>query len=115
MVTVFRAFVDRPSYFDLLKIISIISHFGFEGGTLVLIASVPGHCLSLTFFGGKIPSNFTGVMALCILALQLKEYAHKDYLSFEKKGFGETTFCNKFHENWWVDFGYMAICIFLNS
>ena len=25
-----------------------ISHFGFEGGTLVLIASVPGHCLSFT-------------------------------------------------------------------
>ena len=52
MVTVFRAFVDRPSYFDLLKIISVISHFGFEGGTLVLIASVPGHCLSFTFFFG---------------------------------------------------------------
>ena len=26
----------------------VISHFGFEGGTLVLIASVPGHCLSFT-------------------------------------------------------------------
>ena len=24
----------------------VFSHFGFEGGTLVLIASVPGHCLS---------------------------------------------------------------------
>ena len=28
----------------------IISHFGFDGGTLVLIASVPGHCLSFTFY-----------------------------------------------------------------
>ena len=26
-------------------VIFAISHFGFEGGTLVLIASVPGHCL----------------------------------------------------------------------
>ena len=26
-----------------------VTHFGFEGGTLVLIASVPGHCLPITF------------------------------------------------------------------
>ena len=26
-----------------------VSHFGFEGKTLVLIASVPGHCLPFTF------------------------------------------------------------------
>ena len=32
-------------YFDLIL---VISNFGFEGGTLVLIALVPGHCLSLT-------------------------------------------------------------------
>ena len=32
-------------YFDI--VIVVISHFGFEGGTLVLIASVPGHCLSI--------------------------------------------------------------------
>ena len=24
------------------------SHFGFEGGTVVLIAPVPGHCLPIT-------------------------------------------------------------------
>ena len=29
-------------------IILIITHFGFQGGTLVLIVSVPGHCLSFT-------------------------------------------------------------------
>ena len=29
-------------YFDI-EILDI-SHFGFEGGTLVLIAPVPGHC-----------------------------------------------------------------------
>ena len=33
----------------LLIVIVVISHFGFEGGTLVLIASVPGHCLTFTF------------------------------------------------------------------
>ena len=27
----------------------LISHFGFEGGTFVLIASVPDHCLSFFF------------------------------------------------------------------
>ena len=27
----------------------LISHSGFEGGTFVLIASVPDHCLSFTF------------------------------------------------------------------
>ena len=33
-------------YFDI--VILVISHFGFEGGTLVLIASVTGHCLYFT-------------------------------------------------------------------
>ena len=27
----------------------VVSHFGFEGRTSVLFASVPGHCLPLTF------------------------------------------------------------------
>ena len=30
-------------------VILVISHIGFEGGTLVLNASVPGHYLSITF------------------------------------------------------------------
>ena len=34
-------------YFDI--VILVISHFGFEGRTLVLIASVPDHWLSFTF------------------------------------------------------------------
>ena len=37
-----------PFYFDI--VILVISHFGFEGGTLVLIAPVPGHCLSFPFY-----------------------------------------------------------------
>ena len=32
------------------QLVLVISHVGFEGGTLVLIASVPGHCLSFTYF-----------------------------------------------------------------
>ena len=32
----------------LLIVILVLYHFGFEGETLVLIASVPGHCLSFT-------------------------------------------------------------------
>ena len=31
-------------YFDLITVI-VISNFGFKGGTLVLIAPVPGYCL----------------------------------------------------------------------
>ena len=33
----------------LVLVIQVITHFGFEGGTLVLIASVPSNCLSFTF------------------------------------------------------------------
>ena len=33
----------------LLSVILVIPHFGFECGTLILIASVPGHYLSFTF------------------------------------------------------------------
>ena len=33
-------------YFDI--VILGITHFGFEAGTLVLIALIPGHCLSFT-------------------------------------------------------------------
>ena len=33
-----------------LIVILVISHFGSEGRALVLIESVPGHCLSFTFY-----------------------------------------------------------------
>ena len=45
-LSVYRIF---SLYFDFLQFF-VISHFGFEGGTLVLIASVPVHCLSFTSF-----------------------------------------------------------------
>ena len=41
-------------YFDLLLL--VISHFDFEGRTLVPIASVPGHCLSFTVYKNTIQS-----------------------------------------------------------
>ena len=39
-------------YRTIGPLVLVISHFGFESGTLVLVASVelvPGHCLSFTF------------------------------------------------------------------
>ena len=42
--------VCRMFFFVFILIVNlVISHFGFEGGTLVLIASVPGHCSFFTF------------------------------------------------------------------
>ena len=35
--------------FSLYLVILAISHFGFEGGTLILIASDPDYCLSFIF------------------------------------------------------------------
>ena len=47
----------------------------------------------------------------------LKEYTHKDYRLFQKKGVEETNILHKFYENRWigfVDIG-MAMCIFLSA
>ena len=47
-------FCERAAHSVFLCILTycnflVISHFGFEGGTLALIASVPCHCLIFTF------------------------------------------------------------------
>ena len=48
-------FLERAAHsvnrmFSLLCLVAlVVSYFGFEGRTLVLIASVPGHCLHFTF------------------------------------------------------------------
>ena len=47
-----------PRVFSL-KIILVISQFGFEGGPFVLIAPVPVHCLSFTFWLAQLTSNMT--------------------------------------------------------
>ena len=41
--------VNRVFSLLCLFVALVVSHFGFEGSTLVLIASVPGHCLPFTF------------------------------------------------------------------
>ena len=41
--------VNRMFTLLCLFVALIVSHFGFEGGTLVLIASVPDHCLPFPF------------------------------------------------------------------
>ena len=53
-------------------------------------------------------------MGYAKIIMFLQEYAHKEYLSFQRKGIGETNICNKFYENRWIGFVDMAICIFLN-
>ena len=49
---------ERAFYSDIIAICSlcvmsicilVVYHFGLEGGTLVLIPPVPGHCLPITF------------------------------------------------------------------
>ena len=41
--------VNRMFSLLCLFVALIVSHFLFESGTLVLIASAPGHCLPFTF------------------------------------------------------------------
>ena len=44
-----------PCFFVFLLIVILVtSHFRFEGWTLVLNASVPGHYLAFTFFDGPV-------------------------------------------------------------
>ena len=43
----------------------VVSHYCFEGRTLVLIASVPGHCLPFTFFRIIIYQNSLKKVSLC--------------------------------------------------
>ena len=58
----------------------VVSHFGFDGWTLVLIASVPGHCQHFTFHitavfsvpcGGRETSPRTSLMCVCGWSFQL--------------------------------------------
>ena len=39
--------------YDMYNVL-LVSHLGFEGRTLVLIVSVPGHCLPFTFTQGQL-------------------------------------------------------------
>ena len=58
--------------FDI--VILVISHFDFEGGTLVLIASVPDHCLLYLIYGPM--SKFVKFLVLLkSFDTQLSNYA----------------------------------------
>ena len=52
--------VNRAFSLLCLFVALVVSLFGFEGRTLVLIASVPNHCLPLFFFN----VNFSGLSTL---------------------------------------------------
>ena len=45
------------------------SNFGFEGGTLVMIASGPDHCLSFTFYYIKVGSLLHRRVSMIFLGL----------------------------------------------
>ena len=62
----FACFGAHSVYHDLLFafwliVIVVISHFGFEGGTLVMIALAPGHCLYFTFDSWRPTDDMTNV------------------------------------------------------
>ena len=40
--------INRMFSLLCLFVALVVSHFGFEGGTLALIVTVPGHCLPFT-------------------------------------------------------------------
>ena len=52
-------------FFFFFFVILVTSHFCFEGGTLVLIAPVPGHCLPFTFCYLTGSLLFVSVSVLC--------------------------------------------------
>ena len=47
--SVYRMFSLYLDFIVFVFVILVVSHFGFEGRTLVPFASVSGHCLSFTF------------------------------------------------------------------
>ena len=64
-----------------LFVILVVSYFGFEGGTLILIAPVPDHCLHYTFLR-NLPNDHS-----CILEkhyyVQLHKNKHLGYTDLE--------------------------------
>ena len=66
--------------YDLLYVILVISNFGFEGGTLVLIASVHSHCLSFTF-----PTCGLRILSMVMISLHQnnKTAKHADLSLFQ--------------------------------
>ena len=62
-----------------------MSHFGFKGWTLVLIASVPSHCLPVTFHGPSIGIKMHDMFkGLCVCVFSEMEVLESTYTYFFK-------------------------------
>ena len=65
--------VNRMYYCLCLFVALIVSHICFDGRTLVLIASVPDHCLPFVVFVHTMPHTF------CIIETSLYLNLHRIY------------------------------------
>ena len=77
-------------YFDIITL--VISHISFDGRTLVLIASVPGHCLSFTSemlkgIALKTTNFFFSFFLLHLKIYNLKQYNYINHLHHMKTRF----------------------------
>ena len=64
-------------------VVLVLSNFCFKGGTLVLIASVPGHCLSFTFhvtWSMRFMSYFALPKLCYLITSYVEERVDFDYL-----------------------------------
>ena len=71
-------------FFELcLLVILLISHFGFEGETLVLVAPVPGHCLPFCF-SRKVSDRemFADLIVMCQFLIEVISYFGFDGRNF---------------------------------
>ena len=52
--------------YSYCMVILVICHFGFEGLSWVLIASVPGHCFLVTFISFLLARNILNINILTL-------------------------------------------------
>ena len=57
-----------------LLVALVVSHFNFKGGTLVLVVSVPDHCLTFTFCIAKVVVVITFIYLLHRLVMREIDY-----------------------------------------
>ena len=63
-----------------LCIILVISHFGFEGKNLILIAAVPEHCQAFIFHYANTPMQYTAIFHGCKnVNFQMKFFKYFSY------------------------------------
>ena len=66
--------VNRVFSLACLLAALVVSHFSFEGGTLVLVVSVPDYCLTFTFCIAKVVVAITFIYLLHRLAMRGIDY-----------------------------------------